>query len=53
MQNDIDKTRQGKGRTVPQEQWDYRFGLKRNLHKLNAKGHDNQVVIGVDQLTGE
>lgn len=53
LQEEIDGTRQGRGRTVSDVQWEKRSGLKNRLHKLNAKGPSNQIVISVDKLTGE
>lgn len=53
LQEDIDKTRQGRSKHVSDERITARFLLKDELHKLNAKGRDNQVVISVDKLTGE
>jgi hypothetical protein len=53
LQEDIDSTRQGRGRKVSNETWERRFALKDELHKLNAKGRDYQIVIPVSELTGE
>ena len=53
MQEEIDQTRQGRNRTVAPERLAVRLDLKNQLHKLNAKGRDAQIVIAVDKLTGE
>jgi hypothetical protein len=53
LQEEIDRTRQGRGRRVTDESWERRFALKDELHKLNAKGCINQIVIPVAGLTGE
>jgi hypothetical protein len=50
LQEDIDTTYQGRSRKVSQERLDQRLALKDELHKLNAKGRDNQVVIPVEEL---
>lgn len=46
LQEEIDKTRQGRGRTVSDEQWNVRFELKSQLHKLNAVGGRSDVGVG-------
>jgi len=46
MQTEIDKTRQGRGRTVSDEQWDIRFALKAELHKLNVVGGRSDEGVG-------
>jgi len=38
---------------IGNETWERRFALKDELHKLNAKGRDYQIVIPVSELTGE
>lgn len=50
LQEDIDTTYQGRNRKVSQERLDQRLALKDVLHKLNAKGCDNQIVIPVADL---
>jgi len=51
MQEEVDKTRQGRGIRVTDEQWDRRFTLKAELHKLNLKG--GRSSEGVGRLIGE
>jgi hypothetical protein len=53
LQTEIDQTRQGRGRTVDPERLEFRNSLKLQLHKLNARGRENQVTIPVAGLTGE
>lgn len=53
LQEEIDQTRQGRSRQVAPERLAIRMELKNQLHKLNAKGRDAQIVIAVDKLTGE
>jgi len=53
LQEEIDKTRQGRGRSVSTERIASRIAMKNELHRLNAKGCDNQIVISIDKLTGE
>jgi hypothetical protein len=53
LQQEIDSTRQGRGRTVSDEQWEVRVALKQELHKLNAKGPGNQITVNLGEFTGE
>jgi len=50
LQEEIDKTRQGRGKFVSPERLKQRMEIKNQLHKLNAKGCDNQIVIKVEDL---
>jgi hypothetical protein len=47
LQEHVDMTRQGRGRTVTDDDNEYRVTLKDQLHVLNAKGRE------VKKLTGE
>lgn len=53
LQEEIDATRQGRGRRVADASVERRMLLKQELHKLNAKGRANQISIPVAMLTGE
>jgi len=53
LQEDFDQTRQGTRQPVSQERLALRDSLKSELHKLNAKGKENQVVVPLEKLTGE
>jgi hypothetical protein len=50
LQEEIDTTRQGRNKFVAPERLVRRQEIKDQLHKLNAKGCDNQIVIKVEDL---
>jgi hypothetical protein len=50
LQEEIDGTRQGRSRVIAPERLERRQAIKDELHKLNAKGCDNQIVIKVEDL---
>lgn len=50
LQENIDTTRQGRGRRVSDESIAWRAGVKEKLRALNAKGREAQSTITVEEI---